>query len=119
MGWLRIDNALLNQLRINVLELLLRCRWVRHLGWHHVLNGESIIFPIESFIGIPTKLHRFSMISRFLEGILMEHIDMKSTLDSKLQIDYICSIRIRTRNQDIVEKLYVNRGSKLASAVFQ
>ena len=38
------------------------------------------------------------MISRFLEVILMEHIDMKSSLESKLQIGYICSIRIRSRN---------------------
>ena len=46
----------------------------------------------------------FSMISRFLEGILTEYKDMKCSLDSKLQIGYICSIRIRSRNWDIVEK---------------
>ena len=45
------------------------------------------------------------MISRFIEVILIEHIDTKGSLDSKLQIDYICSIRIRSRNKDIVEKL--------------
>ena len=31
----------------------------------------------------------------------MEHIEMKNSLESKLQIMYICSIRIRPRNQDI------------------
>ena len=34
----------------------------------------------------------------------MEHIDMKSSLDSKLQIGYICSIGIPSRNRDIIEK---------------
>ena len=34
----------------------------------------------------------------------MEHIDMKCSLDYKLQIGYICSIRISYRNQDIIEK---------------
>ena len=39
----------------------------------------------------------FSMISRFLEGIPMEHIDMKYSLDSKLQIYSTCSLRICAR----------------------
>ena len=34
----------------------------------------------------------------------MEHVDMKSSSDSKLQIGYICSIRIISGNWDIVEK---------------
>ena len=38
-----------------------------------------------------------STISRFLVRILMEHIDIKNSLDSKLQIYSICSIRIRSR----------------------
>ena len=44
------------------------------------------------------------MISRFLEGILMEYIDMKCSLDSKLQIFSSCSIGIPSRNREIVEK---------------
>ena len=40
----------------------------------------------------------FSKISQFLEQFLMEHIDIKVSLDSKLQIDSICSIRIRSIN---------------------
>ena len=44
------------------------------------------------------------MISRFLEVILTENIDTKSSLVSKLQIEYICSIRICSRNRDIIEK---------------
>ena len=44
------------------------------------------------------------MISRFLEGILMEYIDMKCSLDSKLQIDYTCSVKTPSRNRDIIEK---------------
>ena len=46
----------------------------------------------------------FLEISLFLEGILMEHKDKKSSLDFKLQIGCICSIRIRSRNRDIIEK---------------
>ena len=34
----------------------------------------------------------------------MEQIDLKSSIGSKLQIGFICSIRIRSRNGDIVEK---------------
>ena len=33
----------------------------------------------------------------------MEHINMKSSLHSKLQINSICSIRIRSKNLDIIE----------------
>ena len=36
-------------------------------------------------------------IFHFLERILMEHMDMKNDLDSKIQIYSICSIRIRSR----------------------
>ena len=39
----------------------------------------------------------FSQISRFLERILMEHIQMKNSLESQLQTDSICSIRIRSK----------------------
>ena len=46
----------------------------------------------------------FSAISRFLERILMEHIESKNSVESKLQINSICSIRIQSRNQDIVKK---------------
>ena len=38
-----------------------------------------------------------SKISRFLERILMEHIDMNNSLDSKLQTYPMCSIRTRSR----------------------
>ena len=34
----------------------------------------------------------------------MEHIDMKSSLDPKLQIGFMCSIRICSRNRNIIEK---------------
>ena len=38
----------------------------------------------------------FSKVSHFLERTLMEHTDMKNTLDSKLQVYSIRSIRIRS-----------------------
>ena len=37
--------------------------------------------------------HRNSTISHFLERILMEHIVILVSLDSKLQISFICSIK--------------------------
>ena len=46
----------------------------------------------------------FSKISHFLERILMEHIDMKNSLDSKLQIHPLCSIRIPFRKRVIFKK---------------
>ena len=39
-------------------------------------------------------------ILRFLEGILMEHIESKVSLDTKLQIGSRCSIRIPSRTRD-------------------
>ena len=54
--------------------------------------------------GTDFKFFGFSKISHFLERILMEHIDMKNSLDSQLQIDSLCSIRIHSRSRDIVEK---------------
>ena len=42
-------------------------------------------------------------LSPFLELILMEHIDIKHSLESKLQIGFICFIRIRSINRDISE----------------
>ena len=46
----------------------------------------------------------FSRISHFLERTLMEYVDIKNRLDSKLDIYCIYSIRIRSRKQDIFEK---------------
>ena len=40
---------------------------------------------------------RFCTISRFLERILKEHIDVKNSGGSKLQINSICSVKIRSR----------------------
>ena len=52
----------------------------------------------------------FSKISRFLERIQVEHIESKSSLESQLQICSICSIRIRSKNRDIVGKLFKTLG---------
>ena len=51
-----------------------------------------------------TEKFDFSTISHFLEWILMEYIGMKPSLDFRLQIYSIHSIRIRSRNKDILEK---------------
>ena len=47
----------------------------------------------ESFL----KEAKKGKITRFLEGIRMEHIDIKNCLESKLQFGYTCSIRIFAR----------------------
>ena len=39
------------------------------------------------------------MIFRFLEQILIEHKETKNSLESMLQIDFICSTRIRSRKR--------------------
>ena len=60
----------------------------------NVTNDVDIIYP-ESVIRFALgKCRRgFLKISQFLELILTEHIDVKNSLVSKLQIYYICSIR--------------------------
>ena len=42
--------------------------------------------------------------SGFLERILMEHIELICSLESKLTLMSICSIRIRSRKRDIIQK---------------
>ena len=37
-----------------------------------------------------------------MERILMEHIEMKNSLEPQLQLDTVCSVRKRSRNRDIV-----------------
>ena len=47
----------------------------------------------------------FSMLSKFLGRILMEYIESICSLESKLFLISICSIRNPSRNRDIFEKL--------------
>ena len=65
----------------------------------------SILFDLLFTYGLETCCSGFSKITLFLELFLMEHISIKNSLDSKLQIYSICSIRKRSRNRAIVEKL--------------
>ena len=69
-------------------------------------NRDFQSSPFDSFFtdGLEISCFGISKILHFLERILMEHIDMKNSLDSKLQFNTTCSIRIRSRNWDIVEK---------------
>ena len=46
----------------------------------------------------------FKKIFRFLEWILTEHIENKNSLESKLQMDSFCSVRIRSRIWNIFKK---------------
>ena len=48
--------------------------------------------------GLELSCCSFLKFSRFLERILMEHINWKNSLDSKLLIYSICSIKTRSRN---------------------
>ena len=72
----------------------------------HPAAGEITRPSIAAIVGsldpVPCKfVVSISKISHFLDGILIEHIDTKSSVDSKLQIYSICSIRIRSRKRDI------------------
>ena len=51
-------------------------------------------------------LQRFLVISKLLERILMEHIEQNYSQHSELSFDSICSVKNRSRNRDIIEKLY-------------
>ena len=55
--------------------------------------------------GLEVKFRAFLKEYPFLERVLIERTDMKNSLDSKLKIDSICSIGIRSRTRDIIEKL--------------
>ena len=60
----------------------------------------------------------FLVLFEFLEGVLMEHTDMKNSLDSRLQICSIFSIRICSRKQDIFKKLqHLNSNVKSACSL--
>ena len=50
------------------------------------------------FKGKPLSCYVFLEISYFVERVRMEHIAMKYSLECKLQIHSICSIRTRSRN---------------------
>ena len=54
--------------------------------------------------GLAIRSSGFSTISPFLEGILMEHIKLICSLESRLTFFSICSIRVPSRNRDIIEK---------------
>ena len=73
--------------------------------------GERAIGPeyreTEPDVALVLILHfspLIKTISRFLERFPTEHIDTKWSLDSKLQFESMCFIRIRSRNQDTFKK---------------
>ena len=51
------------------------------------------------------ELCSFSTITRFPERILMEHIDTKVSLESRLKISSIFSVRIRSKSLENLKKL--------------
>ena len=55
-------------------------------------------------VGLELCSSCFLKISRFLKRILMKHIDMKNSLDSKLKFFSIRPFRLRPTNLDIVKK---------------
>ena len=56
------------------------------------LGEKYKVSPITYGLGL--NCSGFSKIFHFLERVLTEHIELKNSLDSKLQIYFICSIRI-------------------------
>ena len=41
-----------------------------------------------------------SSITQFVEGILMEHVDMKNSMDSGLQVYFLCFVKVRSEIQE-------------------
>ena len=75
-----------------------------------------------SYFQKTTQSYSFLMISRFLERILMEHIELICSLESELNYFSICSIRIPPKNGDIFEKSSIsvkpNKKAKLSMPQF-
>ena len=79
-----------------------------------IMNLDLVFFRLAQIMGehwgeIITKIkcYEFSCsgfltISRFLQGIIMEHIGKTISLDCKLQVQSICSIRNLSGNWDFV-----------------
>ena len=73
--------------------------------WHtngQIAYSQSRIFYFQA--GTYFSGFLFSQKSRILERIPMEHVESSFSLDSELLFDYICSIKIHSRNRDINEK---------------
>ena len=67
-----------------------------------------LIQPTLTVSTIEVILFGFFRITYFLERILMKHIDMENSLDTKLQVYSICSIRICPIKLVILKKLRHN-----------
>ena len=61
----------------------------------HIELVFCLFYVFENFL--------FSKISHFREPIWMEHIESKNSWKSKLQIEFLCSVRIRSRKWDLIE----------------
>ena len=71
---------------------------VRMLGWGRYGPSPCTGDFGSWFLIIVLSCCGFSKILYFLVRILMEHIERKNSLDSKLQIYSICSNKVRSRN---------------------
>ena len=60
-------------------------------------NAVVTANDLNGLLQMELSCYSFSKISYFLERVLMEDIDKKDSLDSKLQTYYICPIKIRSR----------------------
>ena len=90
-----------NLSKCNNLGIVLRVKAPKlfKLLWEIVQGGHAIPDGSKTIVDAPlTKLKIWSKgflkISKFVKRNLTEHIGVKNSLDSKLQIESICSIRI-------------------------
>ena len=67
---------------------------------------DWILFLKSSYHPKSLLLTYLSAISQFLDGVLTEHVELVYSLDSQLQIYFLCSIRFPSRNREIFEKPY-------------
>ena len=78
---------------------------------HAMLEQRRAVIATGKFFYI---LVGFSKISSFLERILIEHIDIKNSLDSKLQTNSLCPLELALE----VEISSKNAGAYLQPLIF-
>jgi len=82
----------------------------------------GVCWVVDSFSGygeVFTRVEHFAILEKLVPAttsrilrILMEHVEIKNSLDSKLQIFSICSVRIRN-NPEVMAKRRLSQSRKM------
>ena len=90
--------AFLKALEENFEWNIIRRKIAQILSFNLISSLSRLPFPEPIYRGYKLAAPVILTISWLLEGILMEHKDMKNSLDSKLQIFLMCAIRVPFRS---------------------